>query len=117
MPRRIAIHSFLAMARREANPASAPLVSAGRFDARAIMAEAVKLARSINRSFGSWQVRMSIALRSVWKRAKAAMTEACKAEPFAIRVDNPQPLRISRPAFTRRSTAFVSGSRSHSHGW
>lgn len=119
MARTFSFRSSLDTMRREARPVAAPLVSAGRFDTRAIMREAVKLARSINRSFGSWQYRMGIALRTVWKRAEAAMVEACAAEPFAIRAANDRPAFRSTPraAFVHRSTAFVSGSRSHSHGW
>ena len=118
MPRPFSFRSALDTIRREARPVDAPLVSAGRFDTRAIMREAVKLARSINRSFGSWQYRMGIALRTVWKRAKAAMVEACAAEPFAIRAHATEKFSAaSRPTFFRRSTAFVSGSRSHLHGW
>lgn len=113
MPRSYPIRSLTSP-----RPAPAPLVSAGSFDTRAIMREAVEVARSIRREFGSWQVRMGIALRSVWKRAKAAMVEACAVEPFAIRSAEPVKLATShRPYFARRSTAFVSGSRVHSHGW
>ena len=79
------------------------------------MVAAVKLARSINRSFGSWQARMAVALRTVWARAKEVMRTACAAEPFAIRVA--APIRTARPAFVRRSAAFVSGSRAAVHGW
>lgn len=114
MPRPLALRSFLDTVRAErmAKPA---LVSAGRFNRSAIMREAVKLARSINRSFGSWQARMRIALRTIWGRAKAAMVEACAAEPFAIR----EPV-LTRPRPSVRpysSRVFHSGSRATSHGW
>lgn len=112
MPRPLALRSFLDTVRAERRPA--PLVSSGRFDRSAIMREAVKLARSIRKEFGSWQVRMGIALRSVWKRARAAMVEACAAEPFPIR----RPV-APRPAFQPafRSRSFTLGSRAATHGW
>ncbi|HMO31055.1 hypothetical protein, partial [Enterovirga sp.] len=78
MPRPLSLRSFLDQARAERRVVVA-LVSAGRFDRSAIMREAVKLARSIRSSSLSWQVRMGIALRTVWGRAKAAMVEACAA--------------------------------------
>lgn len=114
MPRPLAFRSFIDTVRAErvARPA---LVAAGRFNRSAIMREAVALARSINRSFGSWQVRMRIALRSIWARAKAAMVEACAAEPFAIRepvVIRPRP--VVRPYPGR---VFHSGARAAVHGW
>lgn len=119
MSRTFSHRSAIAIMRAERRLIETPLVSAGRFDTRAIMIAAVKLARMINRSFGSWQARMAIALRTVWKRAKAAMVDACAAEPFAIRAPGKSAIVADthRPTFVRRSTAFVSGSRSTSHGW
>lgn len=115
--RSISLPSFIAAGRMERRVETS-LVSGGRFDTRAIMVEAVKLARSISRLFGSWQVRMSIALRTVWKRAKAAMTETCAAEPFPIREPTtPKPIEKPRRAGFARSTTFVRGSRATSHGW
>ncbi|TDR89543.1 hypothetical protein [Enterovirga rhinocerotis] len=114
MPRHLALRSFIDTVRAErvAKPA---LVSGGRFNRSAIMREAVAMARSINRSFGSWQVRMRIALRTVWARAKAAMVETCAAEPFAIR----EPVMIRpRPVVSPyRGRVFHSGSRAAVHGW
>lgn len=116
MPRTLSLHSFTAALRAERRVVVA-LVSAGRFDRSAIMREAVKLARSIRKEFGSWQVRMGIALRTVWGRAKAAMVEACAAEPFPVR--EPALGRPARPAFRSafRSRSFTLGSRATTHGW
>lgn len=114
MTRAIAFHSFVDTVRAErvAKPA---LVSGGQFNRSAIMREAVALARSINRSFGSWQVRMRIALRSIWARAKAAMAEACAVEPFAIR--EPAVMRRRPPVRPYSGRVFHSGSRANAHGW
>ena len=116
MPRTLSLHSFTASLRAERRVVVA-LVSAGRFDRSAIMREAVKLARSIRKEFGSWQVRMGIALRTIWGRAKAAMADACAAEPFPVRA--PALDRPARPAFRFgfRPRSFTLGSRATTHGW
>lgn len=120
MARSISLRSFIASERAGRLPA--PLAPSGRFDLSAIMREAVKVARSIRRDFGSWQTRMQIALRTVWKRAKVAKVEASLRIRGAA---NGKPLPISadrqrmphRAEFGHRLTAFVIGSRATSHGW
>lgn len=84
MSRTLSISSFITELRNERREA-VPLVCSGRFNRAAIMREAVKLARSIRKEFGSWQVRMGIALKTIWKQAKAAMVQAAAAEAFPIR--------------------------------
>ena len=117
MPRQLVFRSAIATMRRESRPAESPLVVAGRFDRRAIMTKAVRIARSINRASGSWSWRMAIGLRTAWGQAKAVMRVACAAEPFAIRPPS-RPLSTRRPAFSgHKPRAFVSGSRAASHGW
>jgi hypothetical protein len=99
MPRQLAFRSAIATMRRESRPAEASLVAAGRFDRRAIMMKAVRIARSINTTSGSWSWRMAIGLRAAWGQAKAAMRAACVAEPFAIRPPS-RPVSTRRPAST-----------------
>ncbi|WP_018264083.1 hypothetical protein [Methylobacterium sp. WSM2598] len=70
---RAATFAKLAADRARQEAAKAPLVVAGRYDRRAIMAAAVTAARSRRACTGeAWNVCLSAALKGVWQVAKAA---------------------------------------------
>lgn len=73
---RVAIPAGLAGARAMVQTFArtrAPLVVAGRFDRKAIMAHAVAAAKLHQGRYGStWSEAMSIALRAAWQSAHAA---------------------------------------------
>lgn len=92
---------------------AAPLASAGRFDRRAIMIEAVRLARTAFRTLDSWRVRMAAGLILAWKRAR----EARNAAPAPLAPVQPRPVAPRSISSTPRVRTFVRGSRLYSHGW
>ncbi len=63
-------------ATREVSPF---LTAAGRFDLRATMQAAIAEARRIGRTLGlSWTDRLSIALKLIWSKAKAAVASTTR---------------------------------------
>ena len=62
--------------RRVASPF---ITAAGRYDLRAIMRAAIAEARRIGRALGlSWNDRLSITLKLIWAKAKAAVASTTR---------------------------------------
>lgn len=95
------LHSFIAAERAERRPAPVAYVLAGRFNRSAIMREAVKMARSLRGGGQAWAWRMSVALRTVWGWAKAAMAAAPAGLVSRNETPAPRtfPVRIRRERF------------------
>lgn len=102
--------------RDERAPRPAALVANGRYVVSAIMRKAVAMAHGL-RTLGAWRVRMAVALRHVWRLAKAEMA-AAGSEIVSVL---PAPREAIRFNPVRRSaTAVRTWSRPvriHAHGW
>ena len=109
--------SMLHALRDERAPRPAALVAGKRFNVAAIMRKAVAMAHGL-RTLGAWRVRMAVALRHVWKLAKAEMAAGHSRDTNTF---VPAPREAIRFNPVRRSAEAVRSwsrpVRVNVHGW